>query len=363
MTCHQGRASGPDVDAAIAAAAAATATTPSARCCASRTSTTTRPPRPCSPAAPRAATSTRARSTTSASATSTASTPASAATTRTPRRCKFDACASCHAGVNDVGAARDIRMMSSVGIDYDGDGNPTEGHLRRARRPARQAAGGASGRTARSTARRSATRPPPIPTGSSTATATATCSAAEAVGANGYKSWTPRLVRATYNFQLASKDPGAFAHNAKYIIQLLYDSVDRRSTAPWSPRSTSQPGRAHRPRPLQRRQRGGPPLGRERGGRRHLLACHGGAVGLPLLRPVRRRPRGAGDRQRPRVRHLPRQASATDFTAIIKVPSVKFPGRHAAASRGTTTSARAATAAARPRPPSTPPSRPASRRS
>jgi len=32
-------------------------------------------------------------------------------------------------------------------------------------------------------------------------------------------------VRAAYNFQLASKDPGAFAHNAKYVIELLTDSI------------------------------------------------------------------------------------------------------------------------------------------
>ncbi len=40
---------------------------------------------------------------------------------------KFDECAACHAGVTDVGTAHEIRMMSSVGIDYDGDGNTTEG--------------------------------------------------------------------------------------------------------------------------------------------------------------------------------------------------------------------------------------------
>jgi predicted CXXCH cytochrome family protein len=43
--------------------------------------------------------------------------------------------------------------------------------------------------------------------------------------ANAFKGWTARLLRATYNFQLATKDPGAFAHNAKYIIELLYDSI------------------------------------------------------------------------------------------------------------------------------------------
>ncbi len=41
-----------------------------------------------------------------------------------------------------------------------------------------------------------------------------------------YNSWTPRLLRAAYNYQYVQKDPGAFAHNGKYIIQVLYDSLE-----------------------------------------------------------------------------------------------------------------------------------------
>jgi hypothetical protein len=40
-----------------------------------------------------------------------------------------------------------------------------------------------------------------------------------------YSSWTPRLVRTTYNYTWSKKDPGMFAHNADYIIQLLFDSI------------------------------------------------------------------------------------------------------------------------------------------
>jgi hypothetical protein len=40
-----------------------------------------------------------------------------------------------------------------------------------------------------------------------------------------YASWTPRLLQAAYNYQFVQKDPGAFAHNGKYIIQVLYDSI------------------------------------------------------------------------------------------------------------------------------------------
>ncbi|MBS1253842.1 MAG: C-type polyheme cytochrome OmcB [Anaerolineales bacterium] len=47
----------------------------------------------------------------------------------------------------------------------------------------------------------------------------------EASYGNRYATWTPRLLRAAYNYQYATKDPGGFAHNGKYVIQLLYDSL------------------------------------------------------------------------------------------------------------------------------------------
>jgi hypothetical protein len=33
-------------------------------------------------------------------------------------------------------------------------------------------------------------------------------------------------LKAAYNYQYAQKDPGAFAHNAKYVLQVLYDSLE-----------------------------------------------------------------------------------------------------------------------------------------
>jgi hypothetical protein len=41
----------------------------------------------------------------------------------------------------------------------------------------------------------------------------------------GYNAWTARLLRAAYDYQYAQKDPGAFAHNAKYLIEVLYDAI------------------------------------------------------------------------------------------------------------------------------------------
>ena len=42
---------------------------------------------------------------------------------------------------------------------------------------------------------------------------------------NRYATWTPRLLRAAYNYQWVMKDPGAFAHNSMYMLQILHDSL------------------------------------------------------------------------------------------------------------------------------------------
>lgn len=47
----------------------------------------------------------------------------------------------------------------------------------------------------------------------------------EAIRDNRYASWTPRLLRAAYNYQFATKDGGAYAHNPHYTLQLLVDSL------------------------------------------------------------------------------------------------------------------------------------------
>ena len=40
-----------------------------------------------------------------------------------------------------------------------------------------------------------------------------------------YAGWTPRILKAAYNYQYVQKDPGAFAHNGQYILQVLYDTI------------------------------------------------------------------------------------------------------------------------------------------
>ncbi|MGC9333104.1 MAG: cytochrome C, partial [Anaerolineae bacterium] len=45
-------------------------------------------------------------------------------------------------------------------------------------------------------------------------------------GEGSYNTWTPRLLRAAYNYQYTAKDPGAAAHNSTYVMQFLYDGIE-----------------------------------------------------------------------------------------------------------------------------------------
>ena len=47
----------------------------------------------------------------------------------------------------------------------------------------------------------------------------------ETIFPNRYSSWTPRLLKAAYNYQFIAVDPGAYAHNPHYAIQILIDSI------------------------------------------------------------------------------------------------------------------------------------------
>lgn len=46
---------------------------------------------------------------------------------------------------------------------------------------------------------------------------------------NRYGSWSPRLVKAAYNYHLVIEDPGGYMHNARYLIQLMVDGIDNLS--------------------------------------------------------------------------------------------------------------------------------------
>jgi hypothetical protein len=47
----------------------------------------------------------------------------------------------------------------------------------------------------------------------------------------GYDAFTPRLLRAVYNWKFVGADPGIHVHNPPYALQLLYDSIEDLSGA------------------------------------------------------------------------------------------------------------------------------------
>jgi len=118
---------------------------------------------------------------------------------------KTEACAGCHAGAE----LENIRMGAP---DYDGDGDVTEGVKAELDALAEalyaeiqvyaEAHGGAITYDSHSH---------PYFFGADE---------------KAYVAWTPRLLKAAYNYQYYQKDPGAFVHNGRFVAQFLIDSIE-----------------------------------------------------------------------------------------------------------------------------------------
>jgi len=140
---------------------------------------------------------------------------------------KVDQCAECHGeGVKEEGGLQNIRMPQASAWDYDGDGNVEEGMyyeiqgLQESLLAAIQA-------YAKDTAGAGIVYDPAAyPYFLLDADGDGQPDKNDQ-GANiGYNAWTARLLKAAYNYQVSIKDPGSFAHGNKYIVQLLYDSIE-----------------------------------------------------------------------------------------------------------------------------------------
>ena len=137
---------------------------------------------------------------------------------------KVEACAECHADVASVEDLKNVREPSSSS-DYDGDGDKEEG-------VAFEIAG--LQETLYASIKAYATEV--VGTGIVYDAATNPYWFVDADGDGAidqvdgknvsYASFTARLLKATYNYQVSVKDPGAFAHGGKYIIELLVDSIE-----------------------------------------------------------------------------------------------------------------------------------------
>jgi len=133
---------------------------------------------------------------------------------------KVEQCATCHAGVKTVEDLKDIRMQGSL-MDYDGDGDAKEG--------IQSEYAGLQAKLL-DAIKAYATEVAKSPIGYDASTYPYFFNDANSngkldQGEKTFAAWTPRLLKAAYNYQVSGKDPGGFAHNAKYVIQLMHDSI------------------------------------------------------------------------------------------------------------------------------------------
>jgi hypothetical protein len=138
----------------------------------------------------------------------------------------IQACNTCHTGIKDP---RDIRFYGSF-VDYDGSGDLTKGmyyeieNLKGFLFSAIQA----YARTVIGTP--IAYDPATNPYFFVDLNNNGSVDPSEANSANAYNRFTPRLLRAAYNYQVSVKEPCGYVHNGKYIIELIYDSIEDLST-------------------------------------------------------------------------------------------------------------------------------------
>lgn len=133
---------------------------------------------------------------------------------------QLDTCTSCHQGVSSF---KDIRLSP---MDFDGDGVTNVGIAKPI-----AALHALLGNTIQLYAEQVAQNPI---TYSSNAypyffndiNADGEASEDEAIFPNRYQNWTPRLLKAAYNYQLVAKDSAIYSHNPHYALQLLYDSLE-----------------------------------------------------------------------------------------------------------------------------------------
>ena len=144
----------------------------------------------------------------------------------------FDICAGCHTpqdlaaktqgcSLADCHATPSVQFIRKDRRDFDGDGNANEGLAGEVEGLAEKLYGEIQDYAA------NVVKIPIVYDGHSYPYFFADTNGNGAVdeGDGAYTSWTPRLLRAAYNYQYARKDPGAFAHNGKYMIQVLHDSL------------------------------------------------------------------------------------------------------------------------------------------
>ena len=133
----------------------------------------------------------------------------------------YEACTPCHVA---VAGPEDLRSIRTTQTDYDGDGNLDEGlHEEIDTMQAQLYSAIQAYASEVATPLVYADR---FPYYFVDRNGNGEADAGEIELHNSYSTWTPRLLRAAYNYHFSLQDRGNYAHNGRYILQLLYDSLD-----------------------------------------------------------------------------------------------------------------------------------------
>jgi hypothetical protein len=138
---------------------------------------------------------------------------------------KIETCSDCHPGVVTTEDLYDARTNGSL-VDYDGDGDMTEGVFYELAGLQEKLLTAIQSYATDVAGKDIAYDSHSYPYFFIDTNGNGVADEDEATFSNQYDSWTARLLKAAYNYQVSVKDPGAFAHGGKYIIELLYDSIE-----------------------------------------------------------------------------------------------------------------------------------------
>ena len=137
-------------------------------------------------------------------------------------------CRDCHRGIR---SEEDLRLIRQEGdgeeaIDYDGDGDAEEAIDAEIQTLKDDLLRQIQAYTANAIGVGIVFDPASYPYWFTDLNGNGAPDAEEITSENPFASWTPELLRAAYNYMWFQKDPGAFAHNSDYALQVLYDSLE-----------------------------------------------------------------------------------------------------------------------------------------
>lgn len=138
---------------------------------------------------------------------------------------KLEQCTECHQGVQTVNDLHQLRTIGSQ-IDYDGDKNLDEGIFDEIVGLKSKLLTAMQTYTLQISDTALGYQPAHSPHFFVDENSDGKISLDEARLDNRFQFWTPRLLKAAFNYHLIQSDAGAYAHGGKYAIQLLWDSIE-----------------------------------------------------------------------------------------------------------------------------------------